>query len=250
MTVMTHIKALQAGHSSQGTSEPITPVPDFRGPQRADLADTIAQLQFEIEKFKFAPLGPSTSATWVPPARPGLVPKFSLGMKSDDRPDETIDSGMGTLQSRGTSPALESMLPDTMMDWGTVGVDASTPVLGQNHRFRPNNGVRPRLFGHDMLTRYLMHHRRRQDQPGPDFISQQQADRTADLLVTVARLQSDVHTLKLASPAPLAPATWTQPARRHIHEYGLVSALNDHYGSLGRLAGIPTQIQKDCPYSR
>ena len=26
MTVMTHVKALQAGHSSQGTSEPITPV--------------------------------------------------------------------------------------------------------------------------------------------------------------------------------------------------------------------------------
>ena len=25
MTVMTHVKALQAGHSSQGTSEPITP---------------------------------------------------------------------------------------------------------------------------------------------------------------------------------------------------------------------------------
>ena len=27
VTVMTHVKALQAGHSSQGTSEPITPVP-------------------------------------------------------------------------------------------------------------------------------------------------------------------------------------------------------------------------------
>ena len=26
VTVMTHVKALQAGHSSQGTSEPITPV--------------------------------------------------------------------------------------------------------------------------------------------------------------------------------------------------------------------------------
>ena len=30
VTVMTHVKALQAGHSSQGTSEPITP-----GPKRA-----------------------------------------------------------------------------------------------------------------------------------------------------------------------------------------------------------------------
>ena len=27
VTVMTHVKALQAGHSSQGTSEPITPGP-------------------------------------------------------------------------------------------------------------------------------------------------------------------------------------------------------------------------------
>ena len=26
VTVMTHVKALQGGHSSQGTSEPITPV--------------------------------------------------------------------------------------------------------------------------------------------------------------------------------------------------------------------------------
>ena len=30
VTVMTHVKALQAGHSSQGTSEPITPA--LRGP--------------------------------------------------------------------------------------------------------------------------------------------------------------------------------------------------------------------------
>ena len=29
VTVMTHVKALQAGHSSQGTSEPITPVCPF-----------------------------------------------------------------------------------------------------------------------------------------------------------------------------------------------------------------------------
>ena len=30
VTVMTHVKALQAGHSSQGTSEPITPALVFR----------------------------------------------------------------------------------------------------------------------------------------------------------------------------------------------------------------------------
>ena len=66
--------------------------------------------------------------------------------------DETIDSGMGTLQSHGTGPALEAMLPDTMMDRGTMGVNASKPVLGQNHRFGPRSGVRPRLFGHDMFN--------------------------------------------------------------------------------------------------
>ena len=31
VTVMTHVKALQAGHSSQGTSEPITPAPACPG---------------------------------------------------------------------------------------------------------------------------------------------------------------------------------------------------------------------------
>ena len=30
VTVMTHVKALQAGHSSQGTSEPITPAPALK----------------------------------------------------------------------------------------------------------------------------------------------------------------------------------------------------------------------------
>ena len=32
VTVMTHVKALQAGHSSQGTYEPITPVPPLLAP--------------------------------------------------------------------------------------------------------------------------------------------------------------------------------------------------------------------------
>ena len=33
VTVMTHVKALQAGHSSQGTSEPITPALPGQLPQ-------------------------------------------------------------------------------------------------------------------------------------------------------------------------------------------------------------------------
>ena len=34
VTVMTHAKALQAGHSSQGTSEPITPAQDVGNQSR------------------------------------------------------------------------------------------------------------------------------------------------------------------------------------------------------------------------
>ena len=37
VTVMTHVKALQAGHSSQGTSEPITPAPTEAADIRRDM---------------------------------------------------------------------------------------------------------------------------------------------------------------------------------------------------------------------
>ena len=119
-------------------------------------------------------------------------------MKRVDWPDET---GMGTLQSRGTGPARESMLPDTMMDRGTMGVDASTSVLGQNHRFGP--GV---VLGRDcdLLTPIP-------DAPPPPPPSLQ--DLTTDLLVTIVQLQSEVRTLKHTSPAPPTQATWTQLAR-------------------------------------
>ena len=40
--------------------------------------------------------------------------------------DDTIDSGMGTLQSHGTGPAMESLLPDTIIDRGNSGVNVST----------------------------------------------------------------------------------------------------------------------------
>ena len=76
------------------------------------------------------------------------VPRFSLDMKGDDRPDKTIGS------------ALESRLPDTVLDQGARGVDTSTPVLRQNRRFGPRSGVKPKLCGHDMLPRYLMYRRR------------------------------------------------------------------------------------------
>ena len=51
----------------------------------------------------------------------------NLDMKRDDWPNETMDSWIVTIQSRGAGPVLESMLPDTMMDLGTMGADASTP---------------------------------------------------------------------------------------------------------------------------
>ena len=196
---------------------------DFNMPQQADLIDTIAQLQFEIDVVKFAPPAPVTSATWIPPARPGpaavptmKVPKFSWDMKGDDRPDETIDSGMGTLQSRGTILALESRLLDTVIDRGARDVDASTPVLRQNYRIGPRSGVRPRLFGHDMLTPIpdVLPPPMPGSQLGSDFVSQQQTDLKADLLVTIAQLQSEVRALKLASPVQPKQATRTQPARR------------------------------------
>ena len=40
VTVMTHVKALQAGHSSQGTSEPITPATEFTEPSQQQISTT------------------------------------------------------------------------------------------------------------------------------------------------------------------------------------------------------------------
>ena len=59
------------GHSRLPPRTETQPGTDVRGPQWADLADTIAQLQFEIDAFRFAPPDPVTSPTWVPPARHG-----------------------------------------------------------------------------------------------------------------------------------------------------------------------------------
>ena len=92
-----------------------------------------------------------------------------MGTTRDYQDIETIDSGIVTLQSCGTSPASESVLTDTMMDPGTMGADTSTPVQGQSHRFGPQNGIRPRLFGLDMSIRGL-------DKPPPSPISHPKAD--------------------------------------------------------------------------
>ena len=67
------------------------PVYDFNRPQQADLMDTVAQLQFEIDALKFVQPGQSTSAKGTPPVRPGpavftsmKVPKFT-GVTSWDQ---------------------------------------------------------------------------------------------------------------------------------------------------------------------
>ena len=100
---------------------------------------------------------------------------------------------------------------------GARGVDASTPIQGQNHRLGPRSSVRPRLFGQDMLTP-IPDVQTPPPMPGAqlglDFVSQQQADLKVDLLATVTWLESEVRALKLTSPIQPNPATRTQPARR------------------------------------
>ena len=44
--------------------------------------------------------------------------KLSWNMKRGGRSDDTLDSGMGTLQPHGTGPRLESLLMDTIIGRG------------------------------------------------------------------------------------------------------------------------------------
>ena len=74
------------------------PVYDCCGPQQADLMDTVAQLQFEIDALKFVQPGQSTSATRTPPVQPKpaaftttKVPKFS-GVTSWDQYRQVFDA--------------------------------------------------------------------------------------------------------------------------------------------------------------
>ena len=100
---------------------------------------------------------------------------------------------MGT---RGTGPVLESLLPDIIIGRGTMGVDASTPILRPNHRFRP------RQFGHYLTPIPDAPLPTPRTQPGPNLASQQQAAQSVDPWAIIARLQSEIHTLTLASPVP------------------------------------------------
>ena len=150
-------KAATRPVTARFSETPTLPTPGHgKSPPRAVPQPVTDQFRDELLTL---PPGPAAITTME-------VPQFSWNMKGGDRPDETIDSGICTLRPRGTSPSLKSLLPDTVIKGGIINIDASMPVLGQNHRFGPWSGVRSRLFGHDMLTP----------------IRQQLADLKADLL--------------------------------------------------------------------
>ena len=137
-----------------------------------------------------------------------------LNATGDDRPDETTDSGIATLPPGGADPAPESVLTDTTRDPGTVGADDATPALGQLPRLGLQSGARIKPFSFGLPT--PLDNRPTplpRSQPEADFPIPQQADLTADLMDTVARLRNEIYALQLAPPVLLTPDTWTPPAR-------------------------------------
>ena len=101
------------------------------------------------------------------------------------------------------------------MDLETMGADASTPVQGQHHWFGPQNGARPKLFGVNLPTPMLgKPPSQPRSQPRADLSNSQLADLTTSLMDTVARLQSEVYSLKFAPRVlPETPTPLTQPAQ-------------------------------------
>ena len=149
------------------------------------------------------------------------VPQFSWDMKGDDRPDETIDSGMGTLQSCRTDPALESRLPDTILGRGARDVNASMSVLGQNHRFGP----RTTKFTNTEVLEFR------------GVTCWDQYRQVRDAIVRSNGWEVDMVTLQLLShlEGDALNVTLLVPEAQRATRIGLVSALNDHYRSTGRL---------------
>ena len=62
--------------------------------------------------------------------------KFRRKMRRGSRSDNTLDSGMDTLRSHMTGPAMESWFPNTMIDRGDNGVNTSMPMTGTNDQTR------------------------------------------------------------------------------------------------------------------
>ena len=137
-----------------------------------------------------------------------------LNATGDDRPDETTDSGIASLPPGGADPAPESMLTDTTRDPGTVVADDATPALGQLPRLGLQSGARIKSFSFGLPTPLDSRPTPLpRSQPEADFPIPQQADLTADLMDTVARLQNEIYALQLAPPVLLTPDTWNPPAR-------------------------------------
>ena len=127
-------------------------------------------------------------------------------------PTTPLNSGMDTLESRGAGPVLQSLLPDTIIDRGTRYVDFFMSIL------RPNHRVRPRQFKYYLTlipdAPLPPPPKTPKTQPGPDLVSPQQAARLAKPRAIIARLQSEIHILKMASRVPLSPVKKTEPVRR------------------------------------
>ena len=101
----------------------------------------------------------------------------------------------------------------TIMDPGTMDADTSTPVQGQYHRFSPQNGTRPKLFGLDLPTPVPGKPPPPNSQPRGDFSNLQPTDLTTSLMDTVAQLQSEVYALKFTPSVLPTPTPWIQPAQ-------------------------------------
>ena len=193
----------------------------------------LAPLQLDARGIFFPWQRCGSRRTW------SRLTRNNLDMKRDD-----MDSGIVTLQSCGAGPVLESMLPDTMMDLGTMGVDTSTPVLGQNHSFRPRSSVSPRLFSHDLLTPVPEAPLPPPpiSQPGTAFVSQQHANRTADLIDTVT--------------APIPPGGGRNECRplgaggTKSHADRVTITDRGPLRITCTVGGLPTPIPKDCPPGR
>ena len=144
------------------------------------------------------------------PVRAGPVASTSMkGAKLSWKMKRGGQSG-DTFDSHGTGPILEFLLPDTIIDRETRGMDASTPILRPNYRARPRQFRQYWTLIPDAPPSLSPTPR---TQPGPGLVGPQQATQLTGPLAIIAQLQSNVHMLKMASPVKLNPVTRTQPVR-------------------------------------
>ena len=107
-------------------------------------------------------------------------------------------------------PNMSRKQPDRYKDGpGNCGCRCCMLHQSKSSLIGPQSGARMKPFSLDLPT--PVPSRPPKSQPRADLSSLQQADLTADLMDTVARLQNEVYALKLAPSVP--PATWTPSAR-------------------------------------